>query len=169
MRCECTDETQRRNIDFLSCNTTRIFLLRPFLDSAAPFNPSSFCSRRKRNACPSHFITLYPCKTTFSPFPAEHSPPPSILPDTFVQSGMASEPPHVGGETIGVNQPTSFIRQLTVTRVHFGEACTYPGGEQTCRGDLVPGLIGPGQRYSWKMGNSNYSCWRSLTGGLAQV
>lgn len=112
---------------------------------------------------------LYPCKTTFSPSPAEHSPPPSILPHTFVRSGMASELLHVGGETIGLYQPTSLIRQPTVRRVHFGVARTYRGGERTIRGDSAPGLSGPGQRHSWKIGNSNYSCRRSLTGGLAQV
>lgn len=145
MWCECTDVTQRHNTDFLRCNTARISLLRPFLESASPFNP--FAAGGGKMAARAISSALYLSKTTFSPSPAEHSPPPSILLDTFVQSGMASSLPHMGGETIGVNQSTSPIRQPTVRRAHFGKAGAYQDGERTIRRDLAPGLSGPGQDF----------------------
>lgn len=104
MWCECPDVTQRYNTDFLSHNTARISLLRPFLDSAAPFNPSCFCSRRGKEWLPGPFHQPH-ISARQAPHPPR-SPPPSILPDAFVQSGVASELADVGGGTIGLNQPT---------------------------------------------------------------
>lgn len=99
MCCECTDTTQTYNNAFLSCNSSRISWLRPWVTAQLP--SALHMAARALSAA------FYLCKTTFSLSSAEHGPPPSILPDTFVQSGMASELPDVGGKTIGLNQPTS--------------------------------------------------------------
>lgn len=142
---ECTDVTQRHNTDFLSWRTTHISLLRPFPDSAVPFNPSSVCSRRGKMAAQAISSALYLCIFSLSSW----AQPTAIHPAGHICSEWHDF------RTAPRAREDHWCKSAHVTHTSTDcqkssfwggrEGLPYWDGVQTIRGDLAPGLSGPGQ------------------------